>query len=206
MNIQKMIKTAKTMDTVTHIVEILVWISAGLMMLGLIAVFVITQFNIPEFVPGVSFTTSLSIGNLSVRIDDTSVFNPAAMQKMSIVTLVFTFPIIILLCILLRLIRKILKPMKEGRPFDTDIPEGLKKCGWIVLISGVLGFLMQTMMGNYMFKVYDLSKIFNTDVVSGWNYTASFDLKFVAFAFMLFLLSNVFAYGQELQKESDETL
>ena len=44
------------------------------------------------------------------------------------------------------------------------------------------------------------------DQVTGWTYNASFDMSFLAFAFVLFLLSYIFRYGAQLQQESDETL
>ena len=36
----------------------------------------------------------------------------------------------------IRFLRKILSPVKEGRPFDADVVLNLKKLAWVILIGG----------------------------------------------------------------------
>ena len=97
--------------------------------------------------------------------------------------------------------------MREGRPFDDNISGNIKKLGFLVLVGGFAGqagmFVSNfVMMHNYI----NLMDLFNKDVVKSVSYNASFSLSFVFVALLLYLLAYVFEYGQELQKESDETL
>jgi hypothetical protein len=55
-------------------------------------------------------------------------------------------------------------------------------------------------------KAFDLTVLLNHDVVSGYSYNGTFDCSFIIAAVILFLLSYIFQYGEELQRESDETL
>nr|MCR5372345.1 hypothetical protein [Solobacterium sp.] len=82
----------------------------------------------------------------------------------------------------------------------------LKRLGWIVIAGGILSGALETFSSGFLWEAYDFTKIFNMDLVTGWTYHASFDLSFIAVAFVLFLLSYVFSYGEELQREADETL
>ena len=52
----------------------------------------------------------------------------------------------------------------------------------------------------------NLMQIFNPSVVTGIDLQYSYDISFIAVAFVLFLLAKVFAYGAQLQQLSDETL
>jgi hypothetical protein len=51
-----------------------------------------------------------------------------------------------------------------------------------------------------------VTALFNTSVVTGYTYNGISDVSFLAIAVVLFLLSYIFQYGENLQRESDETL
>jgi hypothetical protein len=55
-------------------------------------------------------------------------------------------------------------------------------------------------------KAFDVTVLLNPEVVNGYSYNGTFDCSFLVGAVILFLLSYIFRYGEELQRESDETL
>ena len=116
----------------------------------------------------------------------------------------------ILLCIAVRYgigyLRKVLAPMKEGRPFDGDTPVYLKKIAWVILIGGgliqVLGIAGRAM----MIRALPMDAIFASAAIERVEYVFTVDFGFVCLACAVLLLSRIFEYGQRLQQESDETL
>ena len=106
----------------------------------------------------------------------------------------------------LRILRQILAPMKEGRPFSAGIADSVRKLAWAVLIGGGVGEIVRTASAVTELKAYDLSFLTASPSVASVTYNFTLDLWFVAAALILFFLSHVFRCGEALQQESDETL
>lgn len=105
-----------------------------------------------------------------------------------------------------RLLRKILTPMKMGRPFESGISQHLKKVGWAVLAGGFLSELVGIIARVLLIKAYSIGDLFASAAVSKTEYVFTMDFGFVLISCVIFFLSYIFAYGQALQQESDETL
>ncbi len=104
------------------------------------------------------------------------------------------------------IIRKVLAPMKEGRPFDQGISQMIKKLAWVVLAGGAIVRIGGCITMMIEIKAYDLTAFFAESAIEGYRLNYVVDLNFIITACVLFLLSYVFRYGEELQRESDETL
>lgn len=111
-----------------------------------------------------------------------------------------------LICRGISLLRQILEPMKQGRPFDETIPETLKKISWIVLISGVAVQLVGAAEFFGMILALPMDQVFTSPAIASVEYNYVFDLNFLWVFFLIRFLSYIFAYGQRLQQEYDETL
>ena len=106
----------------------------------------------------------------------------------------------------LRALREILAPMKEGQPFAAGIADKIRKLGWTVLITGAITEIGGAIANVFALRMYDLDKLMNPEIVADMTFDYSFNLWFVITALIIFFLSYVFRYGESLQKESDETL
>ena len=106
----------------------------------------------------------------------------------------------------IRFLRKVLEPMKEGRPFDAEAAVHLRKFAWVVLIGGgliqVLGIAGRTLLARAM----PMDAIFASPAIESVEYVFTVDFGFVWMFCVVMLLSRIFEYGQRLQQESDETL
>ena len=109
-------------------------------------------------------------------------------------------------CYGLKHLRKILAPMKIGRPFEEEIPVSLRKIAWVVLGSGVVVQIAGIIERVLLTKIYPMEQIFASDAIEKIVYVNMVDFTFVLIFGILMLLSYIFAYGRTLQKESDETL
>ena len=82
----------------------------------------------------------------------------------------------------------------------------LKKIAWIVLGSGAVTQLFGIIESVLLNKIYPLEQLFASDAIEKIEVTNVMDFTFVFIFGILMLLSYIFAYGQTLQKEADETL
>ena len=106
----------------------------------------------------------------------------------------------------LRIIRQILKPMKDGQPFDTAVSANLKKLCWLTVGGGVCSQLLGMAAGILLYKAYDFTALFANERITAVNVNMEMDFGFVVLALIWYMLSCVFRYGEELQRQSDETL
>ena len=106
----------------------------------------------------------------------------------------------------LGVLRKILAPMKNGRPFEEGISENLKKVGLGVLIGGFVSELVGIGARILLIKAYSIDELFASAAITKTEFVFTMNLNFVLIACAVFLLSYIFTYGQVLQQESDETL
>ena len=113
-------------------------------------------------------------------------------------------------CIAIRyglgVLRSVLAPAKEGRPFDGEATAGLRKLAWVILAGGGLIQLLGILGRVWLVKSLPMDVIFSSPAIESVEYVFTMDFGFVWMFFVILLLSRIFEYGQVLQQESDETL
>ena len=105
-----------------------------------------------------------------------------------------------------KVLRKILAPMKNGRPFETGISENLKRVGWFILIGGLLSELVGIVARILLVKAYSIDLLFTSASIAKTEFVFTMNFDYVLITCVVFFLSYIFTYGQVLQQESDETL
>jgi len=146
---------------------------------------------------------SLDLGIFSFRLANID------MQMIKSTFLCEMLPAIVMLgygWAVLRIIRQILEPMKNGQPFDGSIAAQMKKLCWLTVGGGVCSQLVGAAAGILLYKAYDFSTLFLNENITGVTMNMEFDFGFVVLALIWYMLSCIFRYGEELQKQSDETL
>ena len=106
----------------------------------------------------------------------------------------------------LKVIRSILAPMKEGRPFDGEVPARLRKLAWVCLVGGGLIQLLGIASRILLVNALPMDVIFSSPAIESVEYVYMLDFGFVWMFIVMILLARIFEYGQKLQQESDETL
>lgn len=200
---EKMITVSKKLDVFFGVIQKLIVIGLSV---AFIVTAVLTVVNIvdPDAVIGEGFNT-VDVGNITVELDESLAHDNKTILSYVWMILVpgavsgaFIYYAVIL-------IRKILAPMKEGRPFDLSVGTNIKKIGYISLVLGVIKILGDMIETAVTLKVYELTELTDGAVRSiTANYT--FDLSFLIVFFVLMLVAYIFNYGAELQELSDETL
>lgn len=103
-------------------------------------------------------------------------------------------------------LREILAPMKEGRPFEANVPGCIRKIAWSILAGGGVYAIVSFVESMILTKAFPLEQILSSSVIESIEYTYTTDLGFVYIFAAVMFLSCIFEYGQKLQRESDETL
>ena len=106
----------------------------------------------------------------------------------------------------LTLLHKILLPMSQKRPFDSSVSANLKKLGWVTLAGALVYGVFSAIADTLAIGMYDLNQIFTPGLVTGYTVQQTSDIGLLLIPALMFLLSCVFRYGEELQAQSDETL
>jgi hypothetical protein len=92
------------------------------------------------------------------------------------------------------------------KPFEYGISGKLKMLGWVMLVGGAVLEGMKLIGGSLLLHAYDYATFWNAERISGYQFHYSVNGSYLVLACVLFLLSYIFRYGEELQRESDETL
>lgn len=107
----------------------------------------------------------------------------------------------------IRILREILAPMKDGRPFESGVSKKIMKLGVLTMIGGVVSEILSSLISYLDATCYNLERIFNFNAVERYSFDSDSHLMlFIIIGLVLMFLSFVFKYGEALQKESDETL
>ena len=149
--------------------------------------------------------TSISLGMIELNLRQTfqdSVLSPALL----FITLFIMISLLILWYLMLSTLDIIIANAISGQIFSPTSGRSLKMISVYVIIEGVINLIASFISSNTISKYIFNLELFNTDIVSSVTVKTDYDISFLITAFIIFILARIFAYGEELQKLSDETL
>ena len=193
---EKLTKTARILDVFAKILFIFCIVSICMIIAANIFMVVAINLPIEDMPKALSLVFDFDDNDFAV-IENGQLL--VTKQQLAIYILTFSLTLAISVVILMigaKLFRRILVPMKEGRPFEEGISAVIKKFGHFVLAATVIrafiGFLFDTVLIAISAEPEPLP------------ITVSLDGSFAAI--LIYLISYIFHYGEELQKQADETL
>ena len=193
---EKLTKTARILDVFAKILFIFCIVSICMIIAANIFMAVAINLPIEDMPKALSLVFDFDDSDFAV-IENGQLL--VTKQQLAIYILTFSLTLAISVVILMigaKLFRRILVPMKEGRPFEEGISAVIKKFGHFVLAATVIrafiGFLFDTVLIALSAEPEPLP------------ITVSLDGIFAAI--LIYLISYIFHYGEELQKQADETL
>ena len=132
MNQEKMIKTAKVLDTVFRIARKVALIALIVLVVAVTAITIVHFIN-PDAVIGTGFA-SLEVGSVTFEMmPETTPTNRQILVLTWIISL-FAVGCGAILYDILRQAGKILEPMKEGNPFHPSVSANIRRIGILILI------------------------------------------------------------------------
>ena len=104
-------------------------------------------------------------------------------------------------------IRKLLKPMIQGQPYDGTVSRTLRKLGIGCILICIVGNLIEALQIQSTHAVFfEIVEKNFVGVVSGIASGYSIQLGYLFIGIVLLVFSLVFRHGEELQVQVDETL
>ena len=200
MNNNKMTRVAKNLDIFANVGG---KITAGAGVVCVLVAFLSLIFGAQMFTAG---NTTLNLDFIKFHLNNTSYVNTEFIKFYVFTAALGGGIICFIVYYVSKLFRKILAPMKMGRPFENGIAENLKKVGWVIMIGGFFSELVGVIARILLINVYSIDKLFFSEAIAKTEFVFTINLNFVLVVCVIFFLSYIFTYGQMLQKESDETL
>lgn len=94
----------------------------------------------------------------------------------------------------------------DHTPFDVRVANHIKKLAKYILAGGIVFNILEVCRVMYFKQIINFDLLFNPKYVTQIKFDIRIELSFLIFAALIYLLSYIFRYGQELQQLSDETL
>lgn len=199
---EKLKKMAKTLDSIAKWIFYLNIGAAGIIVLAWILM-------IADILKDKNALREYLVINLgSVKVGIVPEYAPS-LQYTNTRFFIGTLLSVALICFVLyviKVVRKILAPMKEGLPFDESVSKNLRNLGILTLIGGGVWSVTKVVLDTATYNACQISEMFRPERITGVELEVTLDTTFLIIAAVIFLLSYIFKYGAELQKLSDETL
>ena len=194
--LQKLSRTARILDTLVKIASVCCVVGFCVVAVAAVLLFGFANASMVDF-------TGLEVGFLTFELAQTT---PAMLRSAFLSVMLPAVVLLVFGYAVLQIIRRVLAPMKNGQPFDTSVSGNLRKLCWLTITGGLLSQLLGTFASAYLSSAYDFANLFLNENITGVRLNLQMDMTFVVLGAVWYLLSCVFRYGEELQKQSDETL
>lgn len=196
MIMEKLKNTACILDRVFKIIFCLLAVFCTV----LIVFSAIVLFRGEAIVQSEAFRLSLKNSGILVNIDTISLTNITMVLFSIVISHLITIAFGIYATVT---IRKMIAPMKQGRPFNASVSTCFTHLAWLALIFGLLKNSAKLLA---LYLIPDAIKDFTLITGIAYNVGDVLDGTLIIAAGLMFLFSFVFKYGEQLQQLSDETL
>ncbi len=190
-----------------HYIETLQKVIIAIMIISVIFVGVVATVNIinPDAVIGDELN-SISLGMISIDVADELVPSNTAIKVYGCVGLLLIVILLAFVYYFFQVLKNILKPMTEDKPFSPTVSKNLKKLGFATLALGIIINIIKWLETFATAHFYNIEQIIISENIKSFTVNYNFDLSFLIICFVLFFLSYIFKYGEQLQQLSDETV
>lgn len=149
---------------------------------------------------------SIRIDYLQLIFKDDLALNKDKMSMWLPLILLITAIFIFIIYKSIQTIESICTITMDHTPFDVRVANYIKKLAKYILAGGIVFNIIEVCRVLYFKQILNFDLLFNTKYVTQINFDIRLHLSFLVFAALIYLLSYIFRYGQELQQLSDETL
>ena len=197
--------TAKTMDTVFNVLEILAKIAFVGIIVGLVIIAVGFAFDLDPDMIGTGYG-SIQVGSLELQLAEDAIPNKKLILLQVAIEMATSLFVAFIIIRFIRCIRSILQPMMEGTPFFQGVGQKLKTLAIYCFILGAAVNVVQIVSTAMMVIGFDLEKLLLNEKITHITLNATLDATFLLTGALLLLLSYIVRHGEQLQQLSDETL
>lgn len=200
-------KLTRSTKIISLVLNIYCWfIFLGSMLYGLgVAWSCFHTWQNPDTTSSVLSINGITLDYIHFYSEEGMTIEQTQLLKMNLLTLPVYFLQVPLFCYGIQLLRRILKLVILERPFS-GTSQILKKIGLVCLFITLIENITDWALHKHMELGYQLSNLFIGSSITKVTFEHQWDNTFLIVAIVVFILSGVFRYGEELQQLSDETL
>lgn len=199
---EKLMKTSKTVDTILKVVSRILQVAGVIIFVG-VGVCLVAELlgKLPA-----AELASISFSDVKLEFKEPRLVSNTFMVIEMGTTMVMALLAITVTCYLIKVLRKVLAPMIAGQPFDGTVSSNIKKLGIACIAGGLIIDILETFATNLAFYMFDVASLFLSEDIGRVTVNHEIRLGSVLVGVLVIMLSYVFRYGEELQKQADETL
>lgn len=201
---KKMIATAQKLDVFLKILQVIIVVGLIASCIIMAVLTVINRTN-PDAING-TVNYSFTMGPASVEITPEEAPEFGDVLPLGWIAFALSGTAALALWFCLKYIRDILKPMKQGNPFHSEVVKSFKKLAWVVMITGIVRNIVNLVGTGVAAERWHLTELANVAGIQNVQINADFEVGFIVVFFGILLMSYIFEYGTSLQQLSDETL
>lgn len=149
---------------------------------------------------------SIRIDYLQLIFNDDLALNKDKMSMWLPLILLITAIFVFIIYKTVQTIESICTITMNHTPFDVRVSNHIKSLAKYILAGGIVFNILEVCRVMQFKQTINFDLLFNTKYVTQINFDIRLHLSFLVFATLIYLLSYIFRYGQELQQLSDETL
>ena len=198
-------KTADILDKICRIFAIVIKIAIVALSVGLCILAAGFLFDLPPQMVGTGYKHA-ELGFITFTVAESYLPDHRIIWAQLAAEMFLAFLCLIPAHFIVKSIRAILAPMKNGEPFHNTVSVHLSNISRYVCVLGIGLNLLEIISNILMIKAFDLHILLLSETISHVEFQYNFDLSFLLVSGILLLLSYIFHYGAELQQLSDETL
>ena len=193
---EKLTKTARVIDIFAKILFIFCIVAICMLIVANIFTVVAVSLPVDDLPKGLSMVFNLNDSSFVVFENGQLMITKQQLAIYIISASLTEAILVVIMMIGIKLVRRIMIPMKEGRPFEEGISDIIKKFGHFVLAATVIGGFIHFL----------LDTVFIAIGAEPEPLPVSISVEGIFAALVIYLISYIFRYGEELQKQADETL
>ena len=199
---KKMSEYARKLDDLLKLFVklVIIFATVGIVIMGAFAF-------IPALTDQITGTWTLELGDVKLTLAEAITDNTAFLHSQAvaiILQLAVSAGILWYGCVVLR---KILTSIGNEQPFDGTVSGNVSKLGKVLVVASVANNVAECIGKALIYHACNINELLQSDMIVG--VTTEFTLVDAELMFtgaLVILLSYVFKYGEELQKQADETL
>ncbi len=196
----KLKKTAKILDKVLQVIFWIMMVGVGMVIIASVAAGIAMAAGKKMDM----YSSTISIANVEFHLKQSILMDGKEVILVLGVMVAFVIIAALVLGCVIHILRKIFKPMKDGAPFAGTVSANIRKLGHVFIVGS---FFLQW--GENAMLRYTEACLRQVVTESVANISVTYDLVNAGMIFvgiLLFMLSYIFRYGEELQQQADETL
>jgi len=199
---EKLMKTSKTVDTILKVVYKILQVAGIIIFIG-VGICLVAE-ALDKLPP--AELAAISFGDVKLQFAKPQMVDNSFMVVEMGITMVMALIAIAVTCYLIKVLRRVLVPMSAGQPFGGTVSTDIKKLGITIIAGGIIMDILENVGSNLAFYMYDVAEMFLSENISNITVDGEISMGSVLAGVLVIMLSYVFRYGEELQKQADETL